>query len=109
ISPEEMRFDPTFGPDIGAPRPGRLTLVNNQPTLRNCSAAVIDQPRLAAVSALQACAAVYCGTGECEIAGGAGACACDAGSVAQRFIDVDGKPSVTCVPPVAPVDLEAGG
>jgi hypothetical protein len=37
------------------------------------------------------------------------ACACGSEQVAQRFIDLDGKPSVTCVPATPPVDLRAGG
>lgn len=109
VSAEEMRFDPTFGPDIGAPDTGRLTLRASQPTLAACHDRVIDQPRLAAIEALQACATVYCGAGECEVAGGIGACACDAGTLARRFTDLDGQPSVTCVPSVSPVDLAAGG
>jgi hypothetical protein len=34
---------------------------------------------------------------------------CNAGTVAQRFIDLDGQPSVTCVPAKPPADLRAGG
>jgi uncharacterized protein (TIGR03382 family) len=40
---------------------------------------------------------------------GAAACACNADFVAQRFLDLDTKPSVTCVPRVPPVDLRADG
>lgn len=109
ISPEEMRFDPTFGPDIGVAANGRLTLTASQPSLASCRGRVIDRGQLAATEALQACAAVYCGTGECEIAGGEGACACDPGSIARQFNDLDGKPSVTCVPTRLPVDLGYGG
>ena len=109
VSPEEMRFDPTFGPDVGAPPFGRLRLTAEQPSLRACRDRVIDQDRLAEVEALQACASVYCGTGECEVAAGEGACACDASTIARQFTDLDGKPSVTCVPTEAPVDLGYGG
>ena len=109
ISAEEMSFDPAFGPDVGAAETGRLQLSTNQPSLAACRDQVIDQPRLASIDALQACATVYCGAGECEIAGGVGACACDGGTDSRRFGDVDGKPSVTCVPQTSPVDLGAGG
>jgi hypothetical protein len=39
---------------------------------------------------------------------GAG-CVCDPGQVARSFTDLDGAPSITCVPETAPVDLAAGG
>ncbi len=109
ISPEEMRFDPTFGPDVGAQASGRLRLATTQDSLAGCRDRVIDRERLAAIEGVQACATVYCGDGECTATASGGGCACDPGRVARQFVDLDGGRSVTCVPAVAPVDLGAGG
>src|SRR5205085_6468890 len=40
---------------------------------------------------------------------GAAGCACEVGFVARRFLDLDGFPSVTCIPRTPTVDLSAGG
>jgi MYXO-CTERM domain-containing protein len=109
ISPEEMRFDPTFEPDAGAPLFGRMQARGAQASLDRCWTRVIDQDAYAEIDVKQDCAAVYCGTGQCVTTESGAACACDAGTVARRFIDLDGKPSVTCIPEEPTVDLGAGG
>lgn len=56
------------------------------------------------------CAATYCGLGgQCVVTNSGPACQCDTGFVAQRFTDLDGAPSVTCIPATPPVDLRAEG
>ncbi|MCW5806985.1 MAG: DUF2330 domain-containing protein [Deltaproteobacteria bacterium] len=111
VSPEEMTFDPTFEPDFTSPLGGRLVARGSQASLAGCRAAVMDRAAFAVVDATQACAATYCGPGsQCVTTTASGAaCVCEAGRVAQMFVDLDGKPSVTCVPRVPPVDLGAGG
>ena len=112
ISPEEMRFDPTFEPGVAGVVDGlgRLSALGTQVSLDGCRAQVMDRARLDELNAQQACAAVYCGPGQCVVtASGAGGCACDAGHVARQFTDLDGQKSVTCIPAEPPVDLEAGG
>ncbi|HEU0029221.1 MAG TPA: DUF2330 domain-containing protein [Kofleriaceae bacterium] len=109
VSPEEMRFDPQFEPDFNAPPIGRMTVHGTQASLAGCTAQIIDENAFTEIAAEEACAAMYCGQGRCVTTQHGGACACDAGYVAQRFDDLDGKPSVTCVPEVPTVDLRAGG
>lgn len=111
ISAEEMQFDPTFEPHYGAAPIGRMTLTGTQVSLKGCREDVIDQTRYAAIDAQQACAATYCGpNGHCVVTdSGEPACACAEDFVAQRFLDLDTRPSVTCVPRVPPVDLRADG
>ncbi len=111
ISPEEMTFDPTFEPDYSTMYGlGNLQISGTQETLANCGASVIDQQTYAREQAKQACDSVYCGPGaQCVVTDYGGACACGEGQVAQRFIDLDNQPSVTCVPATPPVDLRAGG
>jgi hypothetical protein len=109
VSAEEMTFDPAFEADFSNPANSRLALRGKQPSLAQCDEAVIDKPRYDEVTALQTCATLYCGAGECMTTESGAGCACDAGFVAQRFIDLDGLPSVTCVPQTPPCDLRAGG
>ncbi|MBA3396565.1 MAG: DUF2330 domain-containing protein [Deltaproteobacteria bacterium] len=110
ISAEEMTFDPAFEADFGTGLAGRLALTGSSPSLGGCASDVIDQTRFAEITKLQACAATYCGAGQCVItSSGAPACECNAGFVAQRFTDLDNLPSVTCVPQTPPCDLRAGG
>jgi len=110
VSAEEMNFDPTFEPHFGASLSGRMVARGEQPSLSACRSDVIDESRFAELDALQGCASVYCGVGGQCVATAAGAgCACGAGTVSQRFVDLDNQPSVTCVPTVPPVDLRAGG
>jgi hypothetical protein len=110
ISPEEMTFDPAYAPIDGAVVPTRLQLYGTQVSLDACSGAVPDQAAYRAITARQGCAAMYCGAGsECVVTERGPACACAEGTVAQQFTDLDGKPSVTCVPRMPPVDLRAGG
>lgn len=110
VSPEEMQFDPTFEPDYDAVPTGRLIARGNQPSLTACAGDVIDASQFTELDALQGCASVYCGSGgQCVTTGAGAGCACHAGFVAQRFTDLDGQPSATCVPRVPTVDLRAGG
>jgi len=109
VSAEEMTFDPAFEADFSAAFTGRLSVIGTQPSLANCRSDVIEKQELAQIEALQGCAAVYCGAGQCVATEQGAGCACDAGHVAQRFTDLDGLPSVTCVPQTPPCDLRAGG
>jgi hypothetical protein len=110
ISPEEMTFDPAYAPTDEHGPAGRLQLYGNQLSLAACSDAVIDQPAYRAIRAREGCAAMYCGPGSaCVVTEQGPACACAENTVAQQFVDLDGKPSVTCVPREPTVDLRAGG
>ncbi|MBA3453407.1 MAG: DUF2330 domain-containing protein, partial [Deltaproteobacteria bacterium] len=110
ISPEEMTFDPTYERDYGAAHTGRLVVRGSSPTLASCASSVIAEERYAEIDALQSCASMYCGVaGHCVTTASGAACECMPGAVAQRFLDLDGQPSVTCVPQVPTVDLRAGG
>jgi MYXO-CTERM domain-containing protein len=109
LSPEEMTFDPMFVPDPGAPAIGAMYAAGTQLSLAACETSVVDTTMYQDLRAKQDCAAVYCGHGTCTSTLSGPACACDAGFVARVFTDLDGQPSVTCVPETPPVDLEAGG
>ena len=110
VSAEEMTFDPTFEPHFEAPLDGVLQLTGVQASLAACSSAVIDKDERLLIDAAQACAATYCGEhGRCVAASSGPACLCEPSYVAQRYTDLDGKDSVTCVPRSAPVDLRANG
>jgi MYXO-CTERM domain-containing protein len=110
VSPEEMTFDPFFVPDFVAGT-GQDAVVGFHYTLDACEPAILgeDEDEYRAARARLDCAAVYCGHGTCATTDAGAACACDAGYVARAFTDLDGLPSVTCVPAVPLVDLEAGG
>jgi hypothetical protein len=109
VSAEEMTFDPAFEPDFTGSLSGRMSITASQPSLGFCSDDVIDKGRFGEITAMQSCATVYCGAGQCMTTEQGAGCACDAGFVAQRFNDLDGLPSVTCVPQTPPCDLRAGG
>jgi hypothetical protein len=110
VSAEEMTFDPQYEADYGAAFTGRLTLRGSQPTLQSCAGQVIDKVQYTKLQALQRCAATYCGEGGfCAATEAGSGCQCAPGFVSQRFTDLDGVPSVTCIPEVPPVDLRAGG
>lgn len=110
VSAEEMTFDPQFEPDFDALPGGRLTLFGKQPSLANCSGSVVDRFAYKQLDAKQSCASTYCGTGgSCVVTTAGPACQCNEGFVAQRFTDLDGEASVTCVPRTPPVDLRANG
>jgi hypothetical protein len=109
ISAEEMTFDPAFEPDGTAALSGSMVVRGTQPSLAACRGSVIDQARFDALDGKQDCAATYCGAGQCVTTAQGAGCACQADFVAQRFTDLDGQPSVTCVPRVPLVDLRAGG
>ncbi len=108
ISPEEMTFDPVFslGNSGGTPP---TSLVGEAYQLSRCGGDVIDQERFEEISAVMACATTYCGNGRCAGAGNSAGCICDDGHVARAFTDLDGRPSVTCVPEQPMVDFSAGG
>ena len=105
VSPEEMDHDPAFAPGNGTPLPSVMT--STEYTLGGCGNDVIDQEALEDNLAIRACSSVYCGAGECAITGLGVGCLCNEGHVARSFTDLDGQPSVTCVPLVRPVDLGA--
>lgn len=110
VSPEEMTFDPQFEPDYGAPKTGRMVVRGSQPSLDSCTSQVIDKTMYSKLEALQRCASTYCGLGgSCAATEYGQGCICAPGFVSQRFTDLDGSPSVTCIPKVPPVDLRAGG
>lgn len=108
LSPEEMTFDPAFGP---APQTveRRLRLAGTQLNVDGCKNSVVEEqwPDMEAALAVEPCADLYCGQGVCGIdeAGRAG-CICDAGFVARHFTEVDGEPSITCVPEVGTVQFD---
>lgn len=111
VSAEEMSFDPTYERDpASSALTGRMTLRGSQVSLAGCESRVIDKDRFETIDAAAECASVYCGLGsECAATANGAACVCAAGTVAQRFGDLDGAASVTCVPATPPVDLRANG
>ncbi|MEO7097218.1 MAG: MYXO-CTERM sorting domain-containing protein, partial [Polyangiales bacterium] len=111
VSPEEMRFDPTYERDTSSSAlPGKLTVRGKQPSLEACESRIIDKERYAEVEATSECSTLYCGAGgQCATTAAGAACQCAPGTVAQRFGDLDGTASVTCVPTTPTVDLRAGG
>ena len=112
LSPEEMTFDPMFRvASDDAPLPtGALQLDGRRPHLNNCVTDVIDEEEYQRAELLTACATTYCGEGECTVTSlGQAACMCNDGFTARQFTELDGEPSVTCVPEVGTVDLAAGG
>jgi MYXO-CTERM domain-containing protein len=105
-----MTFDPAFEPDFDGVRSGKLSIRGKQASLGACAGAVIDSEAFIDADAKQSCAATYCGLGgTCAVTNSGAACACEPTFVAQRFLDLDGKSSVTCVPATPPVDLRANG
>ncbi len=110
VSPEEMNFDPQFEMQYTGQGTGNLQIQGSQPTLQGCTSQIIDQGHFAKLNALQGCATMYCGTGgSCGTTESSVGCECAPNFVAQRFTDLDGQPSVTCIPETPPVDLRAGG
>ncbi len=111
VSPEEMRFDPTYERDTsGVGLTGRLAVRGKQPSLQGCESRIIDKDRYEQIEATAECSTLYCGAGgQCATTSAGAACQCAPGTVAQRFGDLDGAASVTCVPATPPVDLRAGG
>lgn len=111
VSAEEMSFDPTYERDTSnVGLSGRMFVRGKQPSLAACESRVIDKQRYEEIAAATDCSSLYCGLGSTCVTTAAGAaCQCAAGTVAQRFGDLDGTASVTCVPATPPVDLRAGG
>jgi len=110
LSPEEMTFDPMFESGTSDGTPGRLRLGGQMNVVGSaCEPDVIDVVEREDQRQLAACASVYCGTGECAAVLDAVGCVCEPGSVARTFTDLDGRPSLTCVPETPTVDFAAGG
>ena len=109
LSAEEMTADPAFTPVQGTTTTGRLQLRGEVLNLDSCRSDILEPGRHDELLAQQTCASVYCDTGECVTTNRGASCACEAGSVARLFTDLDGELSITCVPEQAPVDLGAGG
>ncbi len=110
LSAEEMSFDPAFRASADpASLSGRLTLSSTMKTMQACEADIVDEGLYESINELQPCAAVYCGEGECVATANGPGCACNPGFVGRRFNDLDGQPSVTCVPATPPVDFAAAG
>ena len=110
LSPEEMTFDPVFAPATTMPIEGRLRIDGQRRQMWGCEADIIDRSVYDTSEAAVACAATYCGRGICAVAGsGEAGCVCEPGFAARQFTDLDGAPSVTCVPEIGTVDLAAGG
>ena len=109
LSPEEMTFDPMYVPDPDADFTGPLLERGIQLSLEACETQIYDNAMYQDAVGTQSCAAVYCGPGTCASTWAGAGCACNAGTVARVFTDLDGQPSVTCVPDTPPVDLEGGG
>jgi hypothetical protein len=110
LSPHEMTFDPTFIPVDAMPgQTGRLRLVGTRDHVDECRPDVRDPMALEAIEARQGCATTYCGEGTCAITDRGAGCRCAPGFVARQFQDMDGRPSVTCVPEEPIVDYAAGG
>lgn len=109
VSPHEMSFDPVFEPsptDLGLN--GRLRLIGERFSLDACAADAVTVAELATANAALACSSIYCGKGECVAMSNGAGCRCDADYVARTFNDLDGLPSVTCVPAAHVVDLGVG-
>ena len=110
LSPEEMTFDPMFAPASSpSPLTGHLNLTGQRRVMNRCEDDIIDRGLYTATVAAQSCASLYCGHGQCAVTSEGAGCRCDDGFVARSFRDLDGSPSVTCVPEVGTVDLSAGG
>ena len=109
LSPEQMTFDPAFEPDYAPPHSGSLFLSGTDVSLTGCEQRIVDSAKYADLVEREECTSMYCGLGECVTTPTGPGCLCNAGAVAQRFQDLDGSPSVTCVPATPPVDLRAGG
>ncbi len=109
MSAADMTYDPVFEPDADAPRFGRLTLSNDLSTLGSCESDIIDVAQFEEIQELRDCASLYCGPGTCVATASGVGCECEQGTTARRFIDLDGRPSTTCVLDTAPVDFSEGG
>ncbi len=109
MSAEDMSYDPVFEPNPEFGAFGNLVLSNQLTSLSACEGAIIDSAHYDEIVAMGACSSVYCGTGSCVLTASGAACECAPGTTSRRFIDLDGRSSVTCVPDESPVDLAAGG
>ncbi len=109
MSATDMTYDPVFEPDPEASQFGRLTLANDVSTLGPCESDIIDTAGYDEIQELRDCASLYCGLGTCVATASGVGCDCEQGTTARRFIDIDGRPSTTCVLETAPVDFAEGG
>ena len=99
-----------FQAAVGVEGGGNLALSNTQRSLGSCSGSILDAAAYADIREREVCASTWCGQGTCVVGEeGSAACLCDPGFAARRFVDLDGEPSVHCVPEESPVDLSAGG
>lgn len=106
MSAQDMTYDPVFESASNVAVSQRLTLTNELHSLSSCEADIIDTAHYEEIQAMRACTSVYCGArGTCVITDSGAACECGSDTTARRFIDLDGKPSVTCAKDEAPVDL----
>ncbi|MFT5357717.1 MAG: hypothetical protein ACI9KE_004954 [Polyangiales bacterium] len=111
LSAEEMTFDPMFEPSM-VDAFERLELRGERESLERCAEEIVssDRGHYVELRAQQFCATTYCGHGTCASTGESSAgCDCDEGYVARSFSNLDGEPSVTCVPDVYPVDFSGPG
>src|SRR6185503_9941775 len=108
LSADEMTFDPMFEP-TAMRQVQRIAANATTFSLGACEAQIKERERYDEIQPIIDCATPYCGRGRCVATAAGVGCECDPGQVARRFTDLDGQPSLTCVPDVAPVDLEAGG
>ena len=104
LNPEEMNYDPVFVPgEVSA-----VSLTANDVRVRRCERDAVEPAELEEAQRLDACADVYCGHGECGVdAFGDAGCVCDEGFVARHFVDLDGTPTLTCVPRTPIIDYKA--
>jgi hypothetical protein len=110
LSPHEMTFDPIFVPVDAMPGgAGRLQLEGLRLHVDECRSDVRDPMELEAIEARQQCATTYCGEGRCAVTDRGAGCRCAPGFVARQFQDLDGLPSITCIPEEPIVDYAAGG
>lgn len=113
LNPEEMTFDPEFDVIESVPSNGTKSIVQrhflNRHSLSECVDQIIDKAAYESILVKDLCSTVYCGVGECAVTSNQKAgCICPAGYAVRRFTELDGLPSVTCVPDTGTVDLGIG-
>ncbi len=114
LSPAEMTYDPMFEPRGSDAFAQRLIFSPEKFELDGCRSRFVDDAAVEqyrTIALKDPCTTTYCGAGTCHsnADGTQAMCACPANYVSQQFIDLDGLPSVTCVPNEEIIDLAAGG
>ena len=111
LNAEEMTFDPMFAADPAVQLQARLSITGTRRSLDSCREEIAnaDKPRYEEIRLQQWCATTYCGHGRCVATDSGAGCECDPNYVARAFTNLDGQPSITCVPDEYPVDFSAGG